>query len=171
MVLWITVAIYRHGDSQRYGRLARRRITTCRVDSAFNVAQSSHAKKKTSCRHHGTRGNALIAWHGFAPNSRASSMDASFRHGHSCVQKVASLLQKMRLPEVRILPIRPRITSALQVAFSKEAPYESRVFETILSLRLKRTGAQSLFLQSSSTVHWHKQTTVHFRLKVHPRQT
>ena len=95
--LSMTVAIYRHGDSQRsrqWARLIRHRIVFRRVDSAVNAAQSSHAKKKVSRRLHRTRGSALMAWHGFAPNSRASSMDASLQLGHCCVQQVASLLQK-----------------------------------------------------------------------------
>jgi len=100
--LSMTVAIYRHGDSQRsrrWARLIRHRIVFRRVDSAFNAAQSSHAKKKTSRRLHRTCGSALMTWHGFAPNSRASSMDAPLQLSYCGVQQVASLLQKDASPQ------------------------------------------------------------------------
>ena len=118
-------------------------------------------------------GSALMTWHGFAPNRRTSSMDVPRQHSHSRVQKVASLLKRMRLSEVRVLPIRPSIASAQSnisrvFHFQKAHPMKVASVKQYYLCSSKRTGVQSLLLQISSTVHWHKQTIVHSWLKARP---
>ena len=169
MTLSMTVAIYRHSDSQRYAalgslgstsnqRLTRGQCIKCRVKFA----------RQKRCPVGSTGHVAVHSWHGTDSHPTVAPFQWTHLSSTTIAASRKSRLysKKMCLSEVRILPNQPKIASALwnnsRVLIPKDA---------VPSLRLKRTSVQSLLLQISSTVHWHKQTTVHSWLKVHPRQT